>query len=293
MIVQLDGITVMTDPSLSEKCGSGGHKRVRKVPCKLEDLSCVDVVLISSDRAEFLDQVTVEKLLSAHPKGHLRWYCGLGVAKTLEQWGCTTVHELDWWDSESFDDITVTFTPAQNWSGRDGWVNQTLWGSWVVQGPSKSFFHVGCTGYCDVFKEIGNVYGPFSIATLPIGGYESLKNPLWYTVTPSEAINIHNQLKSERTIAIRWGTWVLTNEAFYEPKRELERRSVEMVIPPSTFLATRIGRVVKIIEGPRIVNCSNLCNLFSFLCKFTAFPAPFRIVTAFESAIYHSGSIRR
>lgn len=249
VLVQFDGITILTDPSLGEKCGSGGPKRLRVVPCKIEEIANVDVVLISSDRNEFLDKHTVEVIAESHRYGYLRWYCGLGIGKTLEGWGCKNVTEFDWWDTESFDDITVTFTPAQNWSGRDGAVNKTLWGSWVVQGPSKNYFHVGCTGYCEVFKDIGKKLGPFSLATIPIGGYEKKDEPLWYTIAPKEAIKLHTDIRSSRSVGIRWGTWVLTREAFFEPKRDLENEVKEGMSTPSSFNITRIGKVMRIIEG--------------------------------------------
>ena len=249
VLVQFDGVTVLTDPSLEDKCGSGGPKRVRKIPCKIENLNYIDFVILTSDRAEFLSQTTVVTLLKNHPDGHIRWYCGLGIAKTLETWGCTNVLELDWWDSDTFENITVHFTPAQNWSGRSGNINDTLWGSWVVKGPTKSYFHVGCTGYCQVFKTIGDELGPFSLATLPIGGYECLKTPLWYTLTPAEAVQVHQDLKSQRSVGIRWGTWVLSRESFYEPKRELEKARDEAGLEAASFALTRIGKVNKIIEG--------------------------------------------
>ena len=50
---------------------------------------------------------------------------------------------------------------------------QCLCGSWVVKGPTKSFFFAGDTGYYQpVFKKIGEKFGPFDLAALPIGCYE-------------------------------------------------------------------------------------------------------------------------
>ena len=49
-------------------------------------------------------------------------------------------------------------------------VFQRLWCSWVVKGPTKSFFFAGDTGYYKpVFEKIGEKYGPFSLSALPIG----------------------------------------------------------------------------------------------------------------------------
>ena len=36
-------------------------------------------------------------------------------------------------------------------------------------GPKHSFWFGGDTGYCEAFKQIGDKYGPFSMAAIPIG----------------------------------------------------------------------------------------------------------------------------
>jgi len=49
---------------------------------------------------------------------------------------------------------------------------QTLWGGWCVIGPRHRFYFAGDTGYNDtLFKLIGQQYGPFDLAALPIGAY--------------------------------------------------------------------------------------------------------------------------
>lgn len=47
-----------------------------------------------------------------------------------------------------------------------------LWGSWCILGPKYKFFFAGDTGYCEVFKQIGRVHGPFDLCAIPIGAYE-------------------------------------------------------------------------------------------------------------------------
>ena len=88
--------------------------------------------------------------------------------------------------------LVVEFVPAQHWClrgmswGKIGSLfyplpqkdeNQRLWGGWVLKtSPSpttegKSVYHAGDTGYCDVFKTIGERHGGFDISMLPIGAY--------------------------------------------------------------------------------------------------------------------------
>lgn len=43
----------------------------------------------------------------------------------------------------------------------------------MVKTPKgKNIFYSGDTGYCDVFKEIHEVFGDFDLCILPIGVYE-------------------------------------------------------------------------------------------------------------------------
>lgn len=69
---------------------------------------------------------------------------------------------------------------------------RSLWGGYVVTSPaggetapqgttesspaggaaSLRFYFVGDTGYCSVFKEIGEKLGPMDLAAIPIGAYE-------------------------------------------------------------------------------------------------------------------------
>lgn len=81
---------------------------------------------------------------------------------------------------------------VQHWSSRTG-INkmQSLWCGWAVMGAARRFWFAGDTGYCGVFKEIGQKYGPFDLSAIPIGAY----NPRWFLkpqhVDPAEAVQIH------------------------------------------------------------------------------------------------------
>lgn len=53
----------------------------------------------------------------------------------------------------------------QHWSSRTGRDRrQTLWGGYAVLGKQLRFWFAGDTGYCPVFKEIGDRYGPFDLS---------------------------------------------------------------------------------------------------------------------------------
>ncbi|KAF9996448.1 hypothetical protein BGZ65_007961, partial [Modicella reniformis] len=176
------------------------------------------------------------------------------------------------WDSHehTFHDnkVKVTCTPCQHFTGRSIHDHyKTLWASWVVQTVPKhesekdiKVFFGGDTGYrfvpkgadenkvphCPVFKEIGDRIGPFDLSMLPIGAY----SPRWFMspvhCSPEDAVRVHEDIKSKRSIGMHWGTWVLTDEDLSEPPRRLEAEMKNRGHDPATFNTIHIGETLVI-----------------------------------------------
>ncbi|RWS19563.1 N-acyl-phosphatidylethanolamine-hydrolyzing phospholipase D-like protein, partial [Leptotrombidium deliense] len=182
VLVQMDGVTLITDPIFSERASPSqviGPRRYRDPPCSVHDLpSNLDAVIISHNHYDHLDLNTVT-LLNARYGTDLRWFVPLGLGYWFEQVSIENVVELDWWEENCVpdkNDVSFVFTPSQHWSKRTlNDDNKSLWGSWSIIGPKHRFFFAGDTGYCPVFKEIGRLYGPFTVAAIPIGAFE----PRW------------------------------------------------------------------------------------------------------------------
>lgn len=217
-LVQFDNVTVLTDPILSERASPFqliGPKRYRSFPCDVNELPLIDAVVISHNHYDHLDVDSVQSL-NYRFGDKLRWYVPLGLAQWMKENGPENVVELNWWESSCISkksDVLFVFTPAQHWSKRtltDD--NIVLWGSWSIIGPKHRFFFAGDTGYCNSFKQIGNMYGPFDVAAIPIGAYE----PRWFMlpqhVSPEEAVRIHEDVKSKSSVGIHWGTFSLAHE---------------------------------------------------------------------------------
>ncbi|KAL3858572.1 hypothetical protein ACJMK2_008848 [Sinanodonta woodiana] len=233
VLVRLDGLTVLTDPIFTDRCNPihpncpVGTKRYRKAPCTVRDLPEIDAVIISHDHFDHLCYYTVKQLNERYGV-NLKWFVPMDLKKWFTASGCRNVEELKWWQSK---DLVVNeqkfqfiSTPSQHWCMR-GLLdeNKALWCSWVIKGPSHSFFFAGDTGYHQpLFRFIGERYGPFSCAAIPIGAYEPRWMMKYQHVNPDEAVDIHNDIKAKYSVGIHWGTFHQTNEHYLEPKEKIE-----------------------------------------------------------------------
>lgn len=181
----------------------------------------------------------------------------LGVKEIMKSFGVTNVTELDWW--QSYHHITPTgktaeiiFTPTKHWTSRSLFDRNTcLWGSYVVKTAKSKFFFTGDTAYDEVFKLIGEKYGPFDFSAIPIGAY----SPRWFMkdvhCDPVEAVQIHEDLKSKQSAAIHWGTFPMTDEDKVEPALELARARDLKKLPASSFFTMAQGETLSVGEEPQ------------------------------------------
>lgn len=251
VLAEVDGAAILTDPIFSQRAAPFqfvGPKRYRPAACQVADLPPLSAVVISHTHYDHLDLNSVRDIAKQQPK------CQFFVPKGLKSWmtsytsaGEDRVHELSWWEERKLsEDITVAFTPSNHWCKRGaGDDNQVLWGSWTVVGPKTSFWFGGDTAYCEAFKQIGDKYGPFTMAAIPIGAYQ----PNWFMkfahVHPGEAVEIHKDIRSNKSLGIHWGTFKLTTEFYLEPPRLLSQYLEQNNLTADEFVTVNIGESVQ------------------------------------------------
>lgn len=247
-LAQWDGVNLLTDPHLTARASPfrfAGPRRLQAPAMELHQLPHIDAVVISHNHHDHLDDATVRRL-AAQPTGSPRFFVPLGLRGWFAGRGIHDVVELDWWESTDYARLRFTLTPAQHWSGRAlGDWNRTLWGGWRVDGIRTLFF-AGDTGYSGDFREIARRLGPVDMALLPIGAYE----PRWVMkvmhVNPEEAVRIHQDLHARQSVAMHWGTFMLTDEAMDEPPRRLAAALRNAGIAADRFLVPRHGETIRI-----------------------------------------------
>ncbi|KAI7857625.1 beta-lactamase superfamily domain-containing protein [Circinella umbellata] len=276
-LVQINGLNVLLDPVFSDRCSPFqfvGPKRYTDAPCQLKDLPKIDAIVISHNHYDHLDTNSIKELAEQHPEAH--FYVPLGnkswfdIKNTNER-----VTELDWWEHKTLtlgdNVVKFTCTPCQHFSGRGIFDrNKTLWASWCLEGIRKDkvsggkVFFGGDTGYrsvpigtspndqydedylddlphCPAFKEIGNKIGPFDLSLIPIGAY----SPRWFMSTvhcsPEDAVRVHEDIKSKKSIGIHWGTFVLTDEPVHEPPERLKKALQKRGHDEQSFGVLKLG----------------------------------------------------
>lgn len=236
------GMRILIDPVFSDYCAPfpfhfPALKRKVPPPIALHDLPPIDLILLTHSHYDHCDLPTLRhfprttKFIVA--EGHRSWLVGRGF---------TDVTELAWWSAITLDEITITATPAQHFTARglhDR--DRAHWCGWSIEGAGKRLWHAGDSGYCEVFREIGDRLGPFALSMIPIGAYA----PRWFMkpmhMNPEEAVQVLQDTRSKQAIAMHWGTFSLTDEPLGEPPLLLEACLRKQGIASEKFAVAAVG----------------------------------------------------
>lgn len=240
--IQFEGVNILTDPVWSTRVGPvswAGDPRACDPGVALEKLPAVDLVLISHNHFDHLDEQTI-LTLARNPA--TKFVVPLRLRDWFEDRGISNVEELDWWEGVTYKGLKIVCTPAQHFSGR--WLsdrNSTLWCSWVLLGKGRRLYFGGDTGYFSGFTDVGKKFGPFDLALFPIGAYEprELMKPIH--MNPEDAIQAFLDLGAKRMLAIHWGTFKQTDEPLEEPPKKLQEEILRRKLVQENFLIFMIG----------------------------------------------------
>ena len=241
-IIQYEDITVVTDPIWSKRCSPTqliGPKRMRPPGVNYEDLKDVDLVIISHNHYDHLDENTIKSLIRDFDP---LFIVPLGVEHIISNFGSSKVKSLDWWDDLNEKGIKITAVPANHFSSRGGFDrDQTLWAGFVIEYHGHRTYFAGDTGYGDIFKTIGARLGPIDISFIPIGAYL----PRWFMspihVSPEEAVMIHKDVQSNQSIGMHFGTFALADNGPYTPIHDLYKSLLKSNTAKQDFLVPDEG----------------------------------------------------
>ena len=250
-LIQLAGINIMTDPHLTQRASpfsSVGPTRQTPLPMTFNELPHIDIVLVSHSHYDHLDRETLQRL-SQQQGGPPRVLVGLN----LRAWGMendiANVTEHDWGDVVTDSGVNFIFVPVQHWSARTPWDrDRTLWGGWVIEHGDRRILFGGDFGYSRDLADLGEQFGGFDLAMLPIGAYE----PRWFMksmhVNTEEAVQAHLDVRARYSVAMHWGTFRLTDERLDEPPARLAESLARFGVSPSEFFLMQHGETRMLSE---------------------------------------------
>ena len=141
--------------------------------------------------------------------------------------------------------------PAVHWSKRSLTdTNKTLWGSFLIEYKDKKIFFACDTGYGNIYKVLGEKYGPIDLTFINIGAYNF--RPMFeksvYHTNPEEALNIAQDLKTKKIVGMHWGTVVLSLEPIMEPPVRFKENAEKYNFNKKDAMIFKIGQVSKLSE---------------------------------------------
>src|SRR5437870_2544894 len=252
VLVQMDGLNLLTDPVWSERVSPvswAGPRRHRPPGISLPDLPPLDAILVSHNHYDHMDVPTLRRLTAA---GRPPLFTGLGNAVFLSGQGIASARDLDWWDSVPLaPGVTLTAVPARHFSSRSPFDrDRTLWCGFVVSGPSGSFYFAGDTGWGSHFQMIRDRFPNLRLALLPIGAYR----PRWFMsqahMDPEEAVRAQEVLGAAAAMPIHFGTFAQADDGESEPVEALKTALARRPAPQPRFLILDNGESVELLSRP-------------------------------------------
>jgi N-acyl-phosphatidylethanolamine-hydrolysing phospholipase D len=247
-LIKLGNTTIITDPVFSKNAGPliFGPKRFTEPALKLDEIPKTDIFLLTHNHYDHLDMSTVRKF----PFKNTKVLLPLKLGKYFTPYRFKDVNEMDWYDEIKInDDLKITFLPAVHWSKRSLTdTNKTLWGNFLIEYKEKKVLFACDTGYGNIYKDLGQKYGPIDITMINIGAYDF--KPMFdksiYHTTPEEALNIAQDLKSKKVIGMHWGTFVLSLEPIMEPPKRFKNNAENFGFKKDDAIIFKVGEFKKI-----------------------------------------------
>ena len=247
-LIKLGETTIITDPVFSRNAGPlfFGPKRFTKPALKLNEIPKTDLFLLTHNHYDHQDMSTIRSF----PFKDAKVMLPLKLGKYFTKNGYSDVNEMDWYDEiQVNENLKVTLLPAVHWSKRSlNDTNKTLWGNFLIEYNGKKIFFACDTGVGNIYKELGNKFGPIDLTLINIGAYNfypitPYKDKSSYHTNPEEALSVAKDLRSKKVIGMHWGTFVLSLEPIMEPPKRFKYNAEKYGFNEKEAITFKIGEI--------------------------------------------------
>ena len=243
-LIKLGDTTIITDPVFSKNAGPliFGPKRYTEPALKLNEIPKTDLFLLTHNHYDHQDMSTIRR----YPYKNSKVLVPLKLGRYFTNYRFKDVNEMDWYDEIKVNDLKITMLPAVHWSKRSLTdANKTLWGNFLIEYDGKKIFFACDTGYGNIYKELGEKYGPIDLTMINIGAYDF--RPMFdrsiYHTTPEEALNVARDLKSKKVLGTHWGTFVLSLEPIMAPPKRFKENAEKFEYREEEVIIFKIGEI--------------------------------------------------
>ena len=247
-LIKLGNTTIITDPVFSKNAGPliFGPKRFTEPALNLNEIPKTDLFLLTHNHYDHQDMSTIRR----YPYKDSKVLVPLKLGKYFTRYRFKDVNEMDWYEEIKVNnDLKVTFLPAVHWSKRSLTdTNKTLWGNFLIEYKDKKIFFACDTGVGNIYKELGNKFGPIDLTLINIGAYNfypmmPYKDKSAYHTNPEEALSIAQDLKSKKVLGTHWGTFVLSLEPIMEPPVRFKDNAEKYGFKKKDAIVFKIGEI--------------------------------------------------
>jgi L-ascorbate metabolism protein UlaG (beta-lactamase superfamily) len=249
-LIKLGDTIIITDPVFSKNAGPlmFGPKRFTEAALKLNEIPKTNLFLLTHNHYDHQDMRTIRK----YPYKNSKVLVPLNLGKYFTRYRFKDVNEMDWYDEiQVNNNLKVTLLPAVHWSKRSLTdTNKTLWGNFLIEYKRKKIFFACDTGYGNIYKKLGEKYGPIDLTLINIGAYnfKPMFDKSIYHTSPEEALNVAQDLKSKKVIGMHWGTFVLSLEPIMEPPVRFKNNAEKYGFEKNDAIIFKIGQVSKLLD---------------------------------------------
>ncbi len=252
-LIKLGETTIITDPVFSKNAGPliFGPKRYTEPALNLREIPKVDLFLLTHNHYDHQDMMTIRKF----PNKDSKVLLPLKLGKYFTRNGYKDVNEMDWYDEIKINEkLKITFLPAVHWSKRSLTdTNKSLWGNFLIEYEEKRILFACDTGVGNIYKDLGEKYGPIDLTMINIGAYNfypisPYKDKSAFHTNPEEALQVAKDLKSKKVLGTHWGTFVLSLEPIMEPPKRFKDNAEKYGFNKDEALIFKIGQISLIKE---------------------------------------------
>jgi L-ascorbate metabolism protein UlaG (beta-lactamase superfamily) len=218
VLLRVGGMTVLTDPVLSNRVGvglglvTGGPKRLVAPALSVPELPKIDLILISHAHFDHLDRPTLARLPKRTPV-----VTADETQDLVRDLGFRRVSELRWGESLDVGGLTLTARKVRHWGARTFYDGHRGFNAYLIESrgaPSRRVLYGGDTAYHDYFRDVGKV----DLAILGIGAYDPYEAA---HATPEQALRMADHVKADVIVPMHHSTFRLSYEPTAEPMERM------------------------------------------------------------------------